>query len=127
MAVKKYTELSVEEWNVRSFQEFIADKHEEILGVTYQPGRGYAAEAGLLGDIVGTQKKPAKYPKPLIKEFILRCLHEYTPRQAYPGMSFLFMWSFRKNTLQQLELEYKQEQRDEEREDVDYEDLEDWL
>lgn len=127
MAVKKYTELPVEEWNVRCFQDFMRDKHEEVLGVTYQPGRGHGAEAGLLGDIVGTQKKPQKYPKPLIKEFIERCIAEYRPRPGFPGISFMFMWSFRKNTLQQLELEYKQEQTQEAKADVDYSDLEDWL
>lgn len=127
MAVKKYYELPVEDWNVRCFQDFIKDKHEEILGVTYQPGRGHGAEAGLLGDIVGTQKKPQQYDKALIKEFIVRCLHEYKPRPGWPGMSFMFMWSFRKNTLQQLEIEAKQAEREAAKEDVDLDELEDWL
>ena len=124
---KRYDELPVEEWNVRCYQDFLRDKHEEVLGVTYQPGRGYGAEAGLLGDIVGTQKKAAKYPKPLIKEFIERCLAEYTPRPGYPGISFLFMWSFRKNTLQQLELELRSKAAEEAKEETDFDELEEWL
>lgn len=127
MTVKKYYELPVEEWNVRCFQDFLKDKHQEIIGVSYQPGRGHAAEAGLLGTVIGTQKKPAQYEKAFIKEFIIRCLHDYRPRPGYPGISFLNMWSFRKNILQQLELEYAQKAKEAKKEDVDYDDLEDWL
>ncbi|MCA1800722.1 MAG: hypothetical protein LC650_05460 [Actinobacteria bacterium] len=63
----------------------------------------------------------------LIREFIIRCLHDYKPRPGWPGMSFMFMWGQRKNILQELELEAKQEQRDSEREDVNYGDVEEWL
>lgn len=127
MAAKKYHELPVDKWNVRCFQDFMQDKHKEILGVTYQPGGGWQREVGLLGTIIGTQKKAAQYDRSLIKEFIERCIAEYKPRQGYPGISFLFMWSFRKNTLQQLELEYTQKANESAKEDVNYDDLEDWL
>lgn len=125
--IKRYDELPAEEWNVRCFQDFLRDSHEDILGVTYQPARGYAAEAGLLGTIVGTQKKPAQYDKALIKEFILRCIKDYRARPGYPGISFLFMWSYRKNVLQQIELEWARKQTEATKEDVDYDDLEEWL
>ena len=127
MAVKKYYELPVEKWNVRCFQEFLIDKHEEILGVSYQPTGGWNREVGLLGTIIGTQKKPAQYDKALIKEFILRCLHDYKPRPGWPGMSFMFMWGQRKNILQQLELEEKQAAKEAAKEEVNYNDVEDWL
>ena len=127
MAVKKYHELPVEKWNVRCFQDFLKDKHEEILGVTYQPTGGWQREVGLLGTIIGTQKKPAQFDKALIRDFIVRCLREYRPRPGYPGMSFLFMWTYRRNTLQQLQVEYAKNEREESKEDVNYSDLEDWL
>lgn len=107
---KKYDEVAVEKWNVRHFHDFMSDYHKKKLGVTYQPGGGWRAEQGLLGDIIGTQKKKAQYDKELIKEFIIRCVDTYSPRQGFPGISFMFMWSFRKNVLQQLELDFARKQ-----------------
>lgn len=124
---KRYDELPVDKWNTRCFQDFLKEKHKEILGVTYQPGGGWQREVGLLGTLVGTQKKEAQYDKALIKEFIERCLYDYKPRAGYPGISFMFMWSFKKNTLQQLELEHKAKKKEAAKEDVDYGDMEDWL
>lgn len=76
---KRYTELPVEEWNTRHFTEYMKDLHEEVFGVAYQPGKGWAAESGLIGDAIGTQKKKAQYPKPLIKEFIERSMRTHKP------------------------------------------------
>lgn len=127
MPAKTYHELPVEDWNVRCFHAFIADKHEEILGVSYQPGRSWQAEVGLLGDIIGTQKKPAQYDKAMIREFIIRCLHDYKPKPGYRGFSFMNMWGWRKNILQELEYEYAQKAKEAARVDDDLEGMEEWL
>lgn len=107
---KHYDEIPVEQWNVRHFHNYFSDLHVKKLGVSYQPGGGWRVEQGLIGDIIGTQKKAAKYDKALIKEFMRRGIEEYRPRPGYPGVSFMWLWTYRKNVLQELELEYKRKQ-----------------
>ena len=66
-------------------------------------------EQGVLGDLIGTQSR--KNPKPrtasnaAVKRFIDETFAEYKPTAQYPGTSFGFMWTYRKNVWQQIQAE----------------------
>lgn len=127
---KTYEELPVEKWNTRHFTEYMKALHREVLGVDYQPGGGWQREAGLLGTLIGTQKKPAQYDKAVIKEFIERNIRAHSPSRTYPGTNFMFMWTYKKHVLQQIQVEHMRAKEAEEnaaaqKNEVD--DLTNWL
>lgn len=124
---KRYDEVPVKDWNTTHFRQYMEDLHEDVLGVSYYPTGGIAADAGMLGSLIGTRKKPAKYEKELVREFIERCIRTYRPRAGFPGISLAFMLSFRKNILQELELEYQRKKLEVATEDDDYSEMEEWL
>lgn len=102
---KHYSELDVSKWNTAHFKQYLADEHKRRYGINYVPFIGYGAEAGMLGDLIGTAKKPAQYEKALIKRFIDVCYDEYKPRKEYPGVSFGWMLKFMARNLQRLQAE----------------------
>lgn len=102
---KHYTELPVDKWNTAHFKNYLADEHKRRYGIDYVPFVGYAAEAGMIGDLIGTKKKPAKYEKALVKQFIDVCFDEYKPSSKYPGISFGWMTKFMVRNLQRLQAE----------------------
>lgn len=125
---KRYDELPVEKWNTTHFRDYLSDLHEEQFGITYQPGGGgWRAEAGLMGTLIGTAKKKGLYDKAVIKEFLRRGIITYNPTSQWPGTNLMFLWSFRKNILQQIETELKQESEAIEPDDIDKGGLDDWL
>lgn len=100
------TEKPIEKWTVRDFHNYLMNEHSRILGVQYVPFRSWRVEQGLLGGIIGTTGKNGKtgtHGKATIKDFIDNCLATYKPTKDYPGISFGFMWTYKKNYLQQLE------------------------
>lgn len=102
---KHYSEIDVSKWNTAHFKQYLADEHKRRYGINYAPFVGYAAEAGMLGDLIGTKKKPAQYEKALIKRFIDVCFDEYKPTPQYPGLSFGFMIKYMSRNLQRLQAE----------------------
>lgn len=137
---KDWRNRDLSDWNVVTFTEYLKDKHRELFGIEYAPfGGTWGMEQGILGDLIGTKSK--KNPKQRtasnesVKRFIDVTFSEYTPNRKYPGTSFGFMWTYRKNVWQRIQAEElsdeKREQRHKEREEtlahVDYSDLEGWL
>jgi len=120
-----FDEKPVEKWNTRDFLRYLEDKHMKRFGIPYRPQGGWQREAGMIGDAIGTQKKPAKYDKATIKRFIDLCIEGYSPTKAYPGINFSFMWTYRSNDLQRAILETKREQAAIEDDNLD--ELEDFL
>lgn len=102
---KHYTEIDVSKWNTAHFKQYLAEEHKRRYGINYVPFVGYAAEAGMLGDLIGTAKKSAMYDKALVKRFIDVCYDEYKPRKEYPGVSFGWMTKYMSRNLQRLEAE----------------------
>lgn len=100
------SEKTIEKWNVKDFHNYMMDEHKRIFGVQYVPFRSWRVEQGLLGGIIGTtgkNAKPGTHDKAIIKAFIDQCFATYKPTRDYPGISFGFMWSYKRNYLQQLE------------------------
>lgn len=95
----------ITDWNVTTFHAYLIDLHAELFGCEYAPMRSWTVEKGLLGTVIGTQRKKGTHDKALVKAFIDETFHSYRPTRDYPGTSFGFMWAYRKNVLQRLESE----------------------
>lgn len=102
---KHYTELPVDKWNTAHFKQYLVAEHKRRYGINYVPYIGYGAEAGMIGDLIGTAKKPAQYERALIKRFIDVCFDEYKPSPQYPGVSFGWMTKYMSRNLQRLQAE----------------------
>jgi len=103
---KRYNEIPVANWNVKHFTDYLVAEHKRRFGVDYAPMRGWSAERGLIGGIIGTARKEGSHDKALIKRFIDACFDEYRPTRDWPGISFGFMWAYKKAVLQRLQAEY---------------------
>lgn len=131
---KNWHERHIDDWTTLTFTEYLRAKHEELFGITYAPfGGTWAMEQGIIGGLIGTSSP--KNPKPRtasndsLKRFIDETFESYTPNARYPGTSFGFMWTYRKNVWQQIQAEEKtrelRQQAVEESPEID--DLTDWL
>jgi len=105
---------NINEWNVRTFHSYMQDKHEEMFGCQYVPFGGWQAEQGMLGRLIGTQRKKGTHDKAMIKRFIDEAFKTYKPTKQYPGTSFGFIYSYRRNILQALEAEEARNNKKEE-------------
>jgi len=129
---KDWRNRDIDDWNVTTFTEYLRDKHRDMYGCEYVPfGGGWAREQGMLGRLIGTKAKKGTHDKRLIKEFIDDTFATYNPTPQYPGTSFGFLYTYRRNVLQKLEADASrraraQEWAKEQRSDND-EDLDDWF
>lgn len=98
-----WRERSIYDWNTTTFHAYMQDLHKELFGVDYVPFRNWQVEVGMLGNAIGTKTKEGKYDKKVIKEFIDLTFHNYRPTPQYPGVSFGFLWSYRKQDLQRAQ------------------------
>jgi hypothetical protein len=128
----KYSEKDVSQWSTNDFLSYIADRHLAVYGTEYTPpGRNWSLERGLIGSLIGTKgrnPKPRKYEPEVVKAFIDTCLLEYRPTKEYPGISFWFMWTYKTNTWQKVQLSETKKKVNKERQmTYENEDLEGWL
>lgn len=104
---KDWRNRPIETWNVASFCAYLTDKHRELYGVDYVPMRGWRAEQGILGALIGTQSRTAPKPRTVsneaVKRFIDETFENYRPTAQYPGTSFGFMYTYRKHDWQRIQ------------------------
>src|SRR5699024_574354 len=98
--------------------------HRELFGCDYVPFRGWRTEQGMIGRLIGTRAKKGTHSKAMIKQFIDETFSSYKPTKQYPGTSFGFMYSYRRQVLQRLESEEsevvaKEERRKKAQETID--------
>ncbi len=128
---KAWRERNIEDWNTTTFHAYLADKHKELFGIDYVPFKGWNAEKGMIGDIIGTRTgKPRKGSNEALKRFIDLTFADYKPTPQYPGTSFGFMWTYRKNVWQRIQAESMRRQAAEakrEQQAQDWDELADWL
>ena len=120
----------INDWNTTTFHAYLSDKHRELFGVDYVPFRGWNAEKGMIGNLIGTRLKQATADKAMVKRFIDETFADYKPTPQYPGTSFGFMWTYRKNVWQRLQAESKRGQATEakrKQQATDWDELADWL
>src|SRR5690625_6642073 len=107
---KDWKNRNINDWNTTTFTEYLKDKHREMFGIDYAPfGGTYGMEQGVLGDLIGTQSrtnpKPRTASNAAVKRFIDETFAQYKPTAQYPGTTFGFMWTYRKNVWQQIQAE----------------------
>lgn len=107
---KAWSERHIDDWNVSSFCAYLTDKHREMFGVDYAPHGGrWGFEQGVLGDLIGTQSRTNPKPRTAsnadVKAFIDVTFAGYRPTAQYPGTSFGFMWTYRKQDWQRIQAE----------------------
>lgn len=120
----------IEDWNTTTFHAYLSDKHREMFGVDYVPFRGWNAEKGMIGNLIGTKTKKATAEKAMVKRFIDETFRDYRPSPEYPGTSFGFMWTYRKNVWQRIQAESKRRQAAQvktEEQAKDWSEIADWL
>lgn len=105
-AAKDWRNRPLETWNTSTFCAYLTDHHRELFGIDYAPMRGWRAEQGILGGLIGTagkSPKPRMASNALVKAFIDETFASYTPTPEWPGTSFGFMWTYRKADWQRLQ------------------------
>lgn len=111
---REYWKHDIEEWNTLSFTEYLKDRHEEVFGIPYVPFRGWQTENGMIADWIGTKTKEKKYDKHIVKNFIDECFASYSPTKQYPGTSFGFCYTYRRDVLQRVIAEDNKQKKYEE-------------
>src|SRR5690625_2993479 len=128
---KDWRNRDIDDWNTTTFTSYMADKHREEFGCEYVPMRNWGFEQGQIGRLIGTKTKEGTTSKVVVKRFIDGAFAEYKPTKDWPGTSFGFIYSYRRNILQRVQAEEAEKVRREERmtevENVSYDDLSDWL
>jgi len=86
-------------------------------------------EQGILGRLIGTRTKKGTHSKAVVKRFIDEAFETYKPTKDYPGTSFGFIYSYRRNILQRIEAEEQTKNRREqaEKESPTLTELSEWL
>ena len=105
---KDWRNRDIDDWNVTTFTEYLRDKHREMFGVEYAPfGGRWATEQGMIGRLIGTQSRTNPKPRMAsnvdVKRFIDETFASYKPSAKYPGTSFGFMWTYRKQDWQRIQ------------------------
>jgi hypothetical protein len=124
---KSWREREIPDWNVTTFTSYLTDRHTELYGIPYVPGRGWRAEQGMIKRMID------EHGPEVVRRFIDGCFREYRPTCDYPGVNFTFMYTYmRGRVLPKVLAEARREEACVTRDvDVRYEmtaeELADWL
>ncbi|MCD2225542.1 hypothetical protein LAX75_13045 [Listeria cossartiae] len=121
------TKKEVSKWNTTDFTKYLQAEHLRRYGIEYQPFGKWAVEQGHIGRIIGTAKKKGTHSKAFLKDFIDACFSEYKPNAQYPGISFGFMLTYKKQTWQRIELEHLKKQKEAETPTTNWDEVAKWL
>ena len=119
----------ITDWNANTFLAFIGDKTKELYGVDYAPGgtgaksARWSRERGMLKNAQG------RYGNAVLKRFIEICLREYRTNKPdqFPYPTVVFMISYMDRFFAVAQSEIARENRRKKVDEVDYEELADWL
>ena len=119
------------DWNVNTFMAYIADKTKELYGVDYAPGgtgvktSRYSRERGMMKNAIG------QYGNAVVKRFIEICWREYRTNkpEQYPYPTVVFMISYMDRYFAQAQSEVARESRRKQTKvnEINYDELEEWL
>jgi hypothetical protein len=95
-----YANIPHDQWNVTTLRAFVSDKHAEVKGIPYAPFRGWGAESRMMRDAL------KQYGAKACADAYLTELRLYRPTPQYPGFSFGFAWSYKKEAFQRAYVAY---------------------
>lgn len=90
-ATANYAELPYPKWTVTTLGAYCKARHEAVLKLPYEPFRNYGAESRMMKQALH------KYGAEVVALAYDFELKQYRPSPQYPGFSFGFAWSWRKN------------------------------
>lgn len=117
----------IDDWNVRTFHAYLADRNRELFGAEYVPfGRGsisqrWRVEQGQLKNAITT------HGQALVKAFIDRCLARHKPTADFPHVNWGYMWAYMRDEMPRAQAELERELKFEERREWQEEDIIGWL
>ena len=95
-----YDNIPHDQWNVTTLRAYVSAKHEEVKGVPYAPFRGWGAESRMMRDAL------KQYGAKACADAYLTELRLYRQTPQYPGFSFGFAWSYKKDSFQRAYVAY---------------------
>lgn len=125
---KAWAERDISDWNTTTFCAYLSDRHAELYGIPYVPGRGgWRMEQGAIKRMID------EHGAEVVLKFIDGCFREYRPTRDYPGVNFTFMYTYMRGRV--LPKVLAEEKRVEERKlyevnaanEMTAEELVDWL
>lgn len=121
----------IEDWNANTFIAFIADNTRERYGVDYAPGgsgskqQRWSRERGMIKNAIG------RYGNAVVKRFIEICWREYRTSDPvkYPYPTVVFMISYMDRYFAQAQSEVARESRRKQTKvnEINYDELDEWL
>ena len=121
-ATANYRDIPHDQWNVTTLRAFVSDMHEDVKGVPYAPFRGWGAESRMMRDAL------KQYGAKACADAYLAELRLYKQTPQYPGFSFGFAWSYKKDAFQRAYVAaQRQVAQDDDTNDNDTEGTVDWL
>lgn len=97
-ATENYAELPYSKWTVTTLGAYCKARHEAVLKLPYEPFRNYGAESRMMKQALH------KYGAEVVALAYDFELKQYRPSPQYPGFSFGFAWSWRKEAFQRAYL-----------------------
>lgn len=117
-----YRDIPHDQWNVTTLRAFVSDMHEDVKGVPYAPFRGWGAESRMMRDAL------KQYGGKACADAYLAELRQYKQSPQYPGFSFGFAWSYKKDAFQRAYVAaQRQVAQDDDTNDNNTEGTVDWL
>ena len=120
-ATANYAELPYSKWTVTTLGAYCKARHEEVLRLPYEPFRNYGAESRMMKEAL------FKYGAEVVALAYDFELKQYRPSPQYPGFSFGFAWSWRKNAFSRAYLAVSKPAQDDASNKQTTESQVDWL
>ncbi|SDZ05595.1 hypothetical protein [Thermoactinomyces sp. DSM 45892] len=87
-----WREKAIEKWNATTFRQYLSDQHEERFGIPYVCN-SIPMEAKNIRRMIDT------YGPEITKTFIDECIRQHSPSHQYPGISFWFMFAYKRESI----------------------------
>jgi hypothetical protein len=78
--------------DVTILREYMKEKHRDLYGIDYVTN-SHAFEGRQLKAMI------AEYGAEVVKRFVDECYRDYKPTRQYPGLSFIFMYSYMRSRI----------------------------
>ena len=121
----------ISDWNCNTFMTYIADGTRERFSVDYAPGGSGSKQQRWARERAMLKQAQERYGNKVLKRFIEICWREYRTSDPtkYPYPTWTFMYSYMDRYFAQAQSEVVAENRRKQTKvnEINYEELEEWL